>query len=116
MSRSAEAEFQIEKAERRLLERDARREQFLGCAARAAEVLRREFGATRVWLFGSVRRSWFHDASDLDLAVEGVPSSQLGVAWDRLVELLGVEIDLVGVEDAPPELRRRITESGEVVE
>lgn len=82
-------------------------------ACEAARVLQREFGATGVWLFGSLSRPWFHEASDLDLAVEGIGPERVGAAWDRLMTLLGERVDLVALEEAEEGLRRRILETGE---
>ena len=50
-------------------------------ASAAATVLKRDFGATRVLLFGSAARGQgFHDRSDIDLAVEGVQIDQFWTA------------------------------------
>lgn len=115
MSLSVEAQYQIRKAEQRLAILSERRDRLLARAHEAASVLRREFGARGVWLFGSLKRPWFHDASDVDLAVEGVDSARLGLAWDRVCQIIGASVDLVSLEEAPESLRRRIAESGEMI-
>ncbi|MBI4701853.1 MAG: nucleotidyltransferase domain-containing protein [Deltaproteobacteria bacterium] len=66
-----------------------------------------------MWLFGSLPRSWFHEASDVDLAVTGVAPGRIGPAWDRVVEIVGGRVDLVSLDEAPPGLRRHIVETGE---
>jgi predicted nucleotidyltransferase len=113
---SPEAEFQIRKAERLLKAREERRALLRELALRAAQVLRSEFGATEVWLFGSVRRAWFHEGSDLDLAAAGLKADDVGCAWDRLSEVLGEDVDLVSLDEADEGLRRRIYETGERVD
>jgi predicted nucleotidyltransferase len=60
--------------------------------------LAREFGARRVWVFGSVRRREATNSSDVDLLVEwGRPTSLLDTAGLRmeLRKTLGREVDLV---------------------
>lgn len=53
-------------------------------ARRLAEVLVREYGARRVWLYGSAAGVWvFHDESDIDMAVEGLEDSTLWKAVRR---------------------------------
>jgi predicted nucleotidyltransferase len=112
---SPEAAYQVRKAERLLARREARRAELRRGAERAARVLREEFGAARVWLFGSVPRPWFHERSDLDLAAEGIAPERVGEAWDRVIELLDEDVDLVAMEEADERLRRRIRETGEVI-
>jgi len=92
-----------------------RRERGWAFARRAAEVLRTEFGATRVCAFGSlVGPAAFHDRSDVDLAVWGLTSSEY---WRALAALEGldpeVELDLVRVEAARPALVETIEAEGE---
>jgi predicted nucleotidyltransferase len=83
----------------------------LACATRCAQILRDRFKASRVIPFGSVvgHGTW-HLGSDLDLAVEGIPSEQFFQAWTALRELLppGLDVDLVDLEQAGEALRARI--------
>lgn len=87
------------------------REQALEIAKRAEEILKTRFGATRVIVFGSARGDapW-HEGSDLDLAVEGMPRENFWDAHDALMDVVPnvLDFDLVGIENAPPELARRI--------
>lgn len=83
-------------------------------AQAAAEVLRRQFGATRVVAFGSlVCRDWFTPWSDIDLAAWGIPPE----AFYRAVALVtGISaefrLDLVAPEDCRPSLRDVIEREG----
>jgi uncharacterized protein len=115
MPLSPEAQYQIRKAEQKLAARATRREAMRAAAERAAEVLLEDYGARRVWLYGSVLQAWFHEASDLDLAVEGVAPERVGEAWDCLQNVLDVPVDLVSLDDADESLRRKVIESGEVL-
>lgn len=97
-------------AERRALEAWA-----AGVRARlpeAARLLRGDYGATRVWLFGSFAQGGVHAGSDVDLAVEGLSEAAHYRAMARVAGVLGAEVDLVRVEEAPPRLRARITAEG----
>lgn len=76
---------------------------------RSVEILRRIPAVRKVWLFGSVarkRRPTRH--SDLDFAVEGLPSGAEWGLWSVLDEALSSPVDLIRLEDAPPELKTEI--------
>lgn len=94
-ARSREALRRSQQEERRAM---ARR-----LAEAAALVLRREFGATRVVLFGSVVTGRFNEGSDIDLAVEGLAAERYFAAWaaaEKATE--GFPIDLVAMESTGP--------------
>lgn len=95
-----------------------RSEQLLAVATRCADYLVRHFGVQRVYLFGSlVTEAATHSRSDIDLAVEGLPShlyfKALSGLWDFLPT--GVELDLVPIEDADPSLQEKIKMSGKLL-
>lgn len=51
-------------------------------ARRLARILVDEFGAARVWLFGSAVGEWiFHDYSDVDMIVDGLDDRTFTRAW-----------------------------------
>ena len=80
-----------------------------------ASVLKERFGVQEVYILGSLAgHSPWHSRSDVDLAVEGLTQeryvSALLTLWQLLPE--GLELDLITLEDAPPELKARI--KGEV--
>ncbi|GAB4263951.1 nucleotidyltransferase family protein [Deferrisoma sp.] len=103
-----------ERAARRARAREARRREALEVARRLAEALRREFGATRVVLFGSaVEARFFHERSDVDLAAWGIAEDEYLRAVSRcLAEDPRFSVDLVRAEEAPPRLRETIEEEG----
>jgi len=85
-------------------------------AQRLSQMLAAEFGARRVYLFGSF--AWgpeTHPDSDLDLAVEGLPRGQLVFAHARLSSVSRYAVDLVLLERLPELLRNRIVKSGILV-
>lgn len=75
------------------------------------------FGARRVWVFGSLVEGGFHERSDIDLAVEGLPpGAALFRAAVELDEMASpFDVDLVPLEDARPAMRARIFERGEIL-
>ena len=80
----------------------------------AARVLREEFGATRVGVFGSLatptRR--FGEGSDVDVYVDSLRRGRYFEAVDRLTLLFGADVDLVELARAPEGLRAHIDAEG----
>jgi predicted nucleotidyltransferase len=92
----------------------AEREQLLHRVRQAAAALKARFDVHRVVLFGSLaHEAWFVPDSDVDLAVEGLPSKDYWRAW-RLVEDMIIErpVDLIDMETATASLRRAIERYG----
>jgi len=89
----------------------------LAVATQAAQILKQEFGAQRVWLFGSVLvPRYIHARSDVDLAVAGLDPAQYFVALARLLDLdPNVSVDLVEIERTSDSLRSRILREGRVL-
>lgn len=87
-------------------------------ARRCARILVEQYGAQRVWLFGSLaRQSFVHSRSDIDLAVEGLSPEDyfraLATIWKQLPP--GFELDLVPLEDARPGLVDLVKQEGELL-
>jgi uncharacterized protein len=93
-----------EQSNREALERQ--RSQAMQIAQIAAELLRSEFGASRVVLFGSVLSDAgdlsFHQDSDIDLAAWGISDRLYFKAVGKLQGLSDFAIDLVEPQDLPP--------------
>jgi predicted nucleotidyltransferase len=87
-------------------------EQAKSAAEACRRLLTKHFGAKRVILFGSLAgQGPWHDRSDVDLAVEGLPSANFFPAYSACRDLLrpvGLDLDLVTLENAAPEMRARI--------
>lgn len=82
-------------------------------ARRVAQMLKREFGATRVVLFGSLAyRLWFTRWSDIDLAVWGIAPDQFYRAAGKAADLTGFKIDVVDPKDCHPLVQQEIAEDG----
>ena len=83
-------------------------------AQKAADLLREQFSAKNVTLFGSVARGQgFHQRSDIDLAVDGIAHQDFWRAWSALDRIgTDFEFDLVDVETASMDLIDQIRQEG----
>ena len=83
-------------------------------ARQAAEILRTEFSAEKIVVFGSMLSiDRIHERSDLDLAVWGLNPRQYYRAVGRLLSLApSIPVDLVEVEIAPSHLLTSIINEG----
>ena len=104
---------------RRLLVAEERRKKRVKDAAaaaqRCAQLLYDNYGVSKAYLFGSLSKpETFHDGSDIDLAVEGLPPrlyfKALADLWRQLPPAMN--LDLVPFEDADPGLRERLLKEG----
>jgi uncharacterized protein len=101
-----------ERSRQRQKELDERRERAWKVARQCAVILKDEFGASRVVLYGSMLRpELFHSRSDVDLAVWNVQHYYKAVA--RLLDLdPEIEVNLAPVEDVRTGLRAVIDREG----
>ncbi len=99
-----------QQARERAAERARRLRQGLPGAVR---LLRSEYGAQRVLLFGSLATGSWGESTDVDLAVEGLPGALYFAALADLMAHFGAPVDLVRLEEAPESLRDRIAAEGE---
>lgn len=79
-----------------------------------ADILKAEFGATKVALFGSMLSvNDIHLGSDIDLAVWGLPYEEYIAALTELMtNAKEFDVDLVRIEEAPPSLKTYIFKEG----
>jgi predicted nucleotidyltransferase len=92
----------------------ARRDRALRLAEMAAGFLREKYGVHRILLFGSLARGEVFDhRSDVDLAVSGLAEDDYYRALSNLMDLdPEIDMDLVMLETARPQLLRRIQAEG----
>lgn len=83
-------------------------------ARSAAQVLKEQFGATAVILFGSVaHNTGFHADSDIDLAAAGIAPADFWRAWAALDAIdPSFEINLIAVEEATASLKAVLETEG----
>lgn len=98
-------------------EREQRRARAWEVARQAAKMLKEEFGASQVAVFGSLAQGrWFSDASDVDIAVWGLKSDDYFTAVARLQDISPeFQVDLVSIERCKPGLREAILNEGKLV-
>jgi len=105
-----------QRAEQSTLRREAERRRLLAQAAVAAGLLRECFGASQVWVFGSLLRpGGFDEASDIDLAVSGVIPERFFAAWAAATQVLDRPLDLVDLDDCQAGLRAAILKEGQAL-
>ncbi len=91
-----------------------RRQRAWRVARQAAKVLREQFGAQRVVIFGSLaQRGWFTQWSDIDLAAWGVPDERFYQAVATITALSpAFKVDLIDPETCRSRLRQAIEREG----
>lgn len=92
----------------------ARREELEAAIPALVEILRR-FGATRVWLFGSLVDGTIDERSDIDLAVVGLDPERYFDALGSLLMAAPASVDLVDLTSAPEGLARHVRTTGRLV-
>lgn len=102
----------LERAEARARDLEARREAVLRRIPELAAALRESFGATEVWLFGSLAWGGFREGSDVDLAVRGVRPARIDEAMVEAWRRLDQEVDVVDMDTLSSEFRARIEREG----
>ena len=90
-----------------------RQQQGWEIAHQAARLLKEQFAAKRVILFGSLLNlDRMHPDSDIDLAVWGLPEQDYLQAVAQLLDLSDFSVDLIEAEYASPKLLNAIQETG----
>jgi predicted nucleotidyltransferase len=93
------------------LHREQRRQRALSLAPELAQLLRDEFGVSRVVLFGSVlSETEFYETSDLDLAIWDLSPAFYFKAVARLLDYSEIPIDLIEAEIAYPHIQDAIAQ------
>ena len=103
----------LARARREVEALEARRATLRDTLGPMERMLRDEYGATRVWLFGSLVWGGFHADSDLDVAVEGLEPIDLGVAMAEASAICGALVELFRLEEPPRPLPTRVLQDGE---
>jgi uncharacterized protein len=100
--------------QQRLEALNQRQQRGLEIAKMAAQKLKTEFGVSRVVMFGSLLGDNFHESSDIDLAVWGLPEQFYFKAVAQILSLSDFEFDLVEVQYASPEILAAIAQGTEL--
>jgi predicted nucleotidyltransferase len=91
-----------------------RRQQAMRLARKAAQLLREEYGAERVLLFGSLaHHGWFTKWSDIDIATVGISPTRFYAAVAAITGISETfHVDLVDLEACSPTLKETISRVG----
>lgn len=83
-------------------------------ARKAAELLRSEYGAKEIMLFGSLaRHGGFSLFSDIDIAARGIPPPRFFEAVGAVTGLSAeFKMDLIDLDTCPPSMRATIEREG----
>jgi len=102
------------KTHKDLRERKRRYELAWKEAKKAADFLKKEYNAEKVYVFGSMTNPMrFNQRSDIDLAVSGIPDDKFFQAIGALNRLIPTfDIDLVDIKDCKAFIKREIFENG----
>jgi predicted nucleotidyltransferase len=85
----------------------------LAAARQVAQMLKDEFGATHVWLFGSLASGAFTRYSDIDLATDGIAPERFFTCVARAEDVGGdYEVDVVDLGACRPAFRERVVTTG----
>ena len=90
------------------------RDELLNLVNQAADVLRQKYNVKRIILFGSLaHRAWFNESSDVDLAVEGLPSDNYWQAWREVEDIItDRKIDFVDMCEVSESIKNIIKSEG----
>lgn len=103
---------------KKLLDRERKKQESrerrgLKLAQECARLLGERFGATKVYLFGSLAKGLFWEDSDIDLAVEGMSLEQYLRALAELPVMDDIHLDLVHLGYCRPSRTERILKGDE---
>ncbi|MEW5827862.1 MAG: nucleotidyltransferase domain-containing protein [Chloroflexota bacterium] len=98
----------------RIVKAKSRREKDWELARKAAKLLREEYRAGRIVVFGSLlHESRFTEWSDVDIAAWGIPSELTFKAIGAVMDLdPSIEVNLVDVNTCPESLLKNIQTDG----
>jgi len=83
-------------------------------AREIADILKKEYNAKKVFVFGSlIDRSRFNQWSDIDLAVSGIPPERFYAAVGSIIGFkTNFKVDLIDINDCSKSLQKVIESEG----
>jgi len=86
----------------------------INLVSHAAKQLKHEFQIDKIILFGSLaHKAWYGEDSDIDLAVDGIPSDQYFKAWQKLESIISNrKIDFVDMAELAEPVKEMILSEG----
>lgn len=94
-----------------------KKERYNQIARECSAFLKERYNVGRVYLIGSLVKGIFHDRSDIDLVVEGLPPGLYIKALTELYDLLPpeTELNLIPFEDAFDSLKEKTLKEGQLL-
>lgn len=94
-----------------------RKERYTRMARKCSSFLKKNYHVKRVYIIGSLVSGFFHERSDIDLVVEGLPAELYIKALTELYDLLspGMELNLIPFEDAFDSLKEKTLREGQLI-
>ena len=77
-------------------------EENLNQLIKSAAIILKQYGAQKVYLFGSTAKDTIHEDSDIDMAVEGLPPEVFFKAMGEVHSILGRPVDLIDMDEQNP--------------
>ena len=98
-------------------ERKIKYEKALKDASVIASILKEQFGATEVRVFGSLsEEARFSSLSDIDIAEKGIPPERFYAAYAAITRGISeFKIDLVDMEDCKETIKEEILKNGVII-
>jgi uncharacterized protein len=90
------------------------RDELLNLVNQAANMLKQKYNPGKIILFGSLaHKAWFNENSDVDLAVDGLPSDDYWQAWRDVEDIINDRrIDFVDISDIAEPIKDIIESEG----
>ena len=81
-------------------------------AKRISDILVKKFGATKVWLYGSLlEKKYFHEHSDIDLSIKSLEDNYLK-ALGYCIRMSDFDVDIRRYNDLPERIQSNINKKG----
>lgn len=80
-----------------------------------AKVILARNGATKIIVYGSLARRDFHEGSDIDLCVEGLPGASYFLAVGECLRDVDTPVSVVPLQNTTGYFRQRILREGQVI-
>lgn len=74
-----------------------------------------QYGAEKIYLFGSYATGEVREGSDIDLAVDGMEGEVFFKAFGEILLRMSKDVDLIDLSDAKRTLQNRIEREGRVI-
>ena len=74
-----------------------------------------QYGAEKIYLFGSCATGEAREGSDIDIAVDGMEAEVFFKAFGEILLRMGKDVDLIDLSEAKRTIRNRIEKEGRVI-